>query len=179
MEEKVLIKKDKGVHQRISQDANRKLKALNDAVQYVEQFTQVETADDRKEVAQSPQRYIIKRLRERFADFSDLLTDEKILEFAQVNIGTLRGLQIALHKSPQIAFTDDYTKVIIPDVSIYATTPEELRRLEISQRLIDVVNEIRKEGFTIDFNNVQRALSNAIESTGASLTHHAQFIKKR
>lgn len=179
MEERILIKKDKGVHQRISQDANRKLKALNDAVQYVEQFTQVETADDRKEVAQSPQRYIIKRLRERFADFSDLLSDEKILEFANVNIGTLKGLQLALSQSPQIAFTDDLTNVIIPDLSIYAETPEELRRLAISQRLINVVNEIKAEGYTIFWNDIQRGLSNAVQSTGASLNHSPQFIKRK
>jgi hypothetical protein len=177
--EKKLISQEKGTQQRIAMDTARKRKAWSDAIEYVSEFVKVETPQDKEELSRGLKKYVIRHLRERFKDFEDLMSDEKILDFANVSLSILNEIQSKLAQYPQIKFNSDYTDFIIPDVGLYAASENEIRRYNLSERFIQLVDELRKEGHTIHWNNLAMAVSGAVKSTGASLTHSAQFIKRR
>ncbi len=172
-----LIDNNSGYAHALKLKAAAKMKAWNDSVKLVEPFAPVVTTVDKKLFHSDMQRFVENKLRERTKDFESLLSREQLFQFFNFPTHVLREIQSRVKAEPQLTFNNDFTAVNIPDAAIYATTPDELQRLEASKRLIEAVEEIKRYGYTIHAAQLAQSVSFAVTGAGNALQHNTQFIK--
>lgn len=174
-----LISENKSLKAVLTHKAKAKEKALQDCIELLSPFVKVETAKQRAEVIKDCRGYILKELRKKTSDFQSLLDDHQILEFFNVPDHALATIHGKLNADKQLQWNEECLSVIIPDVEEYATTPDQIERLEASQALIDAVKRIRSMGYTVHATQLALAVSNAVTSNGVELRHNPQFIKRK
>lgn len=178
MKRQLIEEPNKGEVQAMQQRANAKLKAWNDAVELVRSFAPLDTKEQKDEFFNDMLKYAVKHLRVKAKDFQDMLDDQKIIEFFSFPSHILRDIQKRVKADGQLKFNEDYSKIIIPDYSIYADCDEEIERLNASQAFIDAVENLKKYGYTIHFGELAKGTSYAVRNVGGRLEHQSSFIKK-
>lgn len=152
-----------------------KQRLFNEAKTIVEGFMSLDSVESLRSFENDFRGYLMNELRQRTSAFSYGWSDDKICEFFQVNLDHLGTIQHKYRQYRHFQWNEDFTQVVKPDNDLYATTEDELRRLELCEDLIRVAEKIKAEGYRVDLIQLSRAVSNAITPQGKA---NIYFIKQ-
>lgn len=177
---KIELEKDRTTVTVMQQNAAKKKRLFSEAKALCEEFIPIDTKERLQSFERGFKSHLLKELRPKVKDFATHWTDEKILEFFDIPVHILNHIQSQYNQLTQFQWNDEFTDLILPDLSTYAETPEELERLKLSQTLIETAKAIQKHGYPVNFNTLAQAVSMAIHPMGGKdAKPNNRFIKQR
>jgi len=161
----------------IKNRAEAKIKAFNDGIELVKPFISITTKEERKAFLNDMVGYVTKELRSKI-EMQSLMTDERVQEFFEVPVTILKEIQKRVRQDVQILFNNDLTNCIIPDIEIYAENDEELERLNVSLKLISVINEFTALAPGVHMGTISKGFQSSIIYSGGTFKPNPIFIKR-
>lgn len=83
------------------------------------------------------------------ADVFKYMDIEYAYEVNKLNRNEILRKEI-LYKQLRVELNEDLTEVILPDTNIYAASEDEQERTELSEKLAEIIQAVKKHGYHVD-----------------------------
>jgi hypothetical protein len=174
----VILNEGKREKQAFENHAQAKLKLFQDALNYCQEFVTIEKKDY-KEFQSNFKSYLVKKLKGKCGQFANVWTDAKVLEFFEASESMINTIQSRYDKHKQIELNADYNGWILPDFGVYAVTDIEIKRLATVTKLLEALDELKKDRWGVDYILIAKAVNHCIDATAKDGRPSQRYVKQR